>query len=126
MDLVREVDYAIAYSFKYSERPGTPAAEMFGQVPEDVKNERLQALQALLREQQTRFNHSKIGETIPVLVTGTGRIEGQMHGGSPWLHSVDFYGAPELSGQIVDVAIGGATMSSLSGTLTKQSKEVAA
>lgn len=126
MDLVREVDYAIAYSFKYSERPGTPAAEMFGQVPEDVKNERLQALQALLREQQTRFNQSKIGETIPVLVTGTGRREGQMHGRSPWLQSVHFDGAPELSGQIVDVAIGGATMSSLSGTLTKQSKEVAA
>ncbi len=126
MDLVREVDYAIAYSFKYSERPGTPAAEMFGQVPEDVKNERLQALQALLREQQTRFNQSKIGETIPVLVTGKGRREGQMHGRSPWLQSVHFDGAPELSGQIVDVAIGGATMSSLSGTLTKQSKEVAA
>jgi len=126
MDLVREVDYAIAYSFKYSERPGTPAAEMFGQVPEDVKNERLQALQALLREQQTRFNTSKIGQTIPVLVTGTGRRDGQMHGRSPWLQSVHFDGAPELSGQIVDVAIAGATMSSLSGDLTKPSKEVAA
>ncbi len=126
MDLVREVDYAIAYSFKYSERPGTPAAEMFGQIPEDVKNERLQALQALLREQQTRFNQSKISQTIPVLVTGTGRRDGQMHGRSPWLQSVHFDGAPELSGQIVDVAIGGATMSSLSGALAKQPKEVVA
>ena len=126
MDLVRDVDYAIAYSFKYSERPGTPAAEMFGQIPEDVKNERLQALQALLREQQTRFNQSKIGQTIPVLVTGTGRRDGQMHGRSPWLQSVHFDGAQELSGQIVDVAIAGATMSSLAGALAKQSKEVAA
>ena len=126
MDLVREVDYAIAYSFKYSERPGTPAAEMFGQVPEDVKNERLQALQALLREQQTRFNKSKIGQTIPVLVTGTGRQEGQMHGRSPWLQSVHFDGAADLSGQIVDVSIVGATMSSLSGELPAKSKEVAA
>ena len=92
MDLVREVDYAIAYSFKYSERPGTPAAEMFGQVPEDVKNERLQALQALLREQQTAFNASKSAKQFRYLVTGKGRKEGQMHGRSPWLQAVHFDG----------------------------------
>ena len=126
MDLVREVDYAIAYSFKYSERPGTPAAEMFGQVPEDVKNERLQALQALLREQQTRFNASKIGQTIPVLVTGTGRKDGQMHGRSPWLQAVHFDAAPDLVGQIVDVSIEGASLNSLSGALPGQTAEVAA
>ncbi|MEP1144614.1 MAG: tRNA (N6-isopentenyl adenosine(37)-C2)-methylthiotransferase MiaB [Henriciella sp.] len=126
MDLVREVKYAIAYSFKYSERPGTPAAEMFGQVPEDVKNERLQALQKLLREQQTDFNVSKIGETVPVLITGEGRRDGQLHGRSPWLQSVHFNGKAELIGQIVDVEIEDATMSSLSGTRVGASKEVAA
>ena len=76
MQLVRDVNYAVAYSFKYSQRPGTPAAEMFGQVPEDVKDVRLQALQKLLRDQQTEFNESKIGQTVPVLVTGRGRLEG--------------------------------------------------
>jgi tRNA-2-methylthio-N6-dimethylallyladenosine synthase len=126
MDLVREVNYAIAYSFKYSERPGTPAAEMFGQVPEDVKNERLQALQALLREQQTAFNASKVGETVPVLVTGKGRKDGQMHGRSPWLQAVHFDGAPELVGQIIDVKIEGATLNSLSGVRAEESEEVAA
>ena len=126
MDLVRQVDYAIAYSFKYSERPGTPAAEMFGQVPEDVKNERLQALQALLREQQTRLNASKIGQTIPVLVTGKGRNAGQMHGRSPWLQAVHFDAAPDLVGQIIDVTIEGASLNSLSGVLPGQTAEVAA
>lgn len=126
MDLVREVNYAIAYSFKYSERPGTPAAEMFGQVPEEVKNERLQALQKLLREQQTDFNVSKIGETVPVLITGEGRRDGQLHGRSPWLQSVHFDGKADLIGQIVDVEIEDATMSSLSGRRAGASKEVAA
>ncbi|MCB4379861.1 tRNA (N6-isopentenyl adenosine(37)-C2)-methylthiotransferase MiaB [Synechococcus sp. MU1644] len=126
MDLVREVGYAIAYSFKYSERPGTPAAEMFGQVPEDVKNERLQALQALLREQQTAFNASKIGQTVSILVTGTGRNEGQMHGRSPWLQAVHFDGTEDLIGNIIDVEIVGASLNSLSGQLPGQSKEVAA
>ncbi|MEO0608446.1 MAG: tRNA (N6-isopentenyl adenosine(37)-C2)-methylthiotransferase MiaB, partial [Pseudomonadota bacterium] len=126
MDLVREVNYAIAYSFKYSERPGTPAAEMFGQVPEPVKNERLQALQKLLREQQTAFNASKIGETIPVLVTGKGRKDGQMHGRSPWLQAIHFDGREALAGQIIDVKVLGATLNSLSGELAKTAKEVAA
>ena len=117
MALVREVGYASAYSFKYSPRPGTPAADMFGQVPEEVKDERLQRLQALIREQQQAFNASKIGETVPVLVTGTGRMEGQMHGRSPWLQAVHFDGDVGMKGQIVDVEIIGASLNSLSGRL---------
>ncbi|MEM9054082.1 MAG: MiaB/RimO family radical SAM methylthiotransferase, partial [Pseudomonadota bacterium] len=124
MDLVRQVGYCIAYSFKYSERPGTPAAEMFGQVPEAVKNERLQALQALLREQQTAFNASKIGQTVPVLVTGKGRMPGQMHGRSPWLQAVHFDGTEDLSGQIIDVEIVGSSLNSLSGKLPQMADEV--
>ncbi|WP_300391143.1 tRNA (N6-isopentenyl adenosine(37)-C2)-methylthiotransferase MiaB [Henriciella sp.] len=115
MDLVREVGYAIAYSFKYSPRPGTPAADMFGHVPEEVKNERLQRLQALLREQQGEFNASKIGQTIPVLVTGKGRNQGQMHGRSPWMQAVHFDAPGHLIGQIVDVKVVGATLNSLAG-----------
>ncbi|MEO1100384.1 MAG: tRNA (N6-isopentenyl adenosine(37)-C2)-methylthiotransferase MiaB [Pseudomonadota bacterium] len=125
MNLVREVNYAVAYSFKYSPRPGTPAADMFGQVPEDVKDERLQRLQALLRDQQTAFNTSKIGETLPVLITGRGRMEGQVHGRSPYQQSVHFDGPEALIGQIVDVRIEGATMSSLSGVLANASEAAA-
>ncbi|MEO1027877.1 MAG: tRNA (N6-isopentenyl adenosine(37)-C2)-methylthiotransferase MiaB [Pseudomonadota bacterium] len=117
MELVREVNYAIAYSFKYSERPGTPAADMFGQVPEDVKNERLQRLQALLREQQTAFNASKIGQILPILVTGKGRLEGQMHGRSPYMQAVHFQAPDSVMGQIVDVEITRASLNSLSGEL---------
>ena len=119
MQLVRDVNYAIAYSFKYSQRPGTPAAEMFGQVPEEVKDARLQALQKLLREQQTAFNESRIGRTVPVLVTGRGRMEGQAHGRSPWMQAVHFDGPEELTGEIVDVKITGASLNSLSGELVR-------
>lgn len=119
MDLVREIGYCIAYSFKYSERPGTPAAEMFGQVPDEVKTERLHRLQALLWEQQTAFNTSKIGETVPVLVTGKGRMPGQVAGRSPWLQSVYFEGDDSLIGQIADVEINHATQNSISGILAR-------
>ena len=119
MQLVRDVNYAIAYSFKYSPRPGTPASEMFGQVPEEVKDARLQALQKLLREQQTAFNQSKVGETIPVLITGKGRQDGQIHGRSPWLQAIHFNGPTSLIGQIVDVQVTGATLNSLAGELVQ-------
>jgi tRNA-2-methylthio-N6-dimethylallyladenosine synthase len=115
MQLARDIDYAIAYSFKYSARPGTPATEMHGHVSEAVKDERLQALQALLRDQQTAFNRSQVGKTLPVLVTGKGRIPGQMHGRSPYLQSVHFEGPETLVNSIVDVKIVSATMSSLTG-----------
>ena len=119
MQLVRDTKFAVAYSFKYSQRPGTPASEMHGQVPEDVKDARLQALQSLLMQQQTDFNLSKIGQTVSVLVTGRGKLKGQAHGRSPWMQSVHFDGAEDLTGQIVDVAIDHATMSSLSGELVR-------
>ncbi|MBA4225369.1 MAG: tRNA (N6-isopentenyl adenosine(37)-C2)-methylthiotransferase MiaB [Hyphomonas sp.] len=119
MQLVRDIGYAIAYSFKYSSRPGTPAAEMHGHVSEAVKDERLQALQALLRQQQTEFNASQIGKSLPVLVTGKGRNPGQMHGRSPYLQAVHFEGPESLNGQIVDVKIVGASLNSLTGELAR-------
>jgi len=117
MNLVREVNYAIAYSFKYSPRPGTPAADMFGHVPDNVATERLHALQALLWEQQRAFNASKVGQTIPVLVTGKGRLDGQMHGRSPWQQAVHFDAPASTYGQIVNVKIVGATLNALAGEL---------
>ena len=125
MKLVERIDYAAAYSFKYSRRPGTPAADMFAQVPEDVKDERLQRLQALLREQQTRFNQSQIGKTIPVLVTGKARNEGQMAGRTPYLQATHFECAEDLTGQIVDVTIEKATLNSVGGRLTSVTEPVA-
>ena len=115
MSLVREVGYAIAYSFKYSARPGTPAADMFGHVPDEVATERLHRLQDLLWEQQRAFNASKIGHTIPVLVTGKGRLDGQMHGRSPWQQAVHFDAPASTMGQIVDVKVVGATLNALAG-----------
>ena len=115
MDLVRQTGFATAYSFKYSRRPGTPAAEMFGQVPEDVKNTRLQALQALLRDQQTAFNASQIGQTLDVLVTGKGRQPGQVHGRSPYQQAVHFNGPVELIGEIASVHVVDSSLNSLTG-----------
>ena len=125
MALVRAVGYASAYSFKYSRRPGTPAAEMLGQVPEEVKDARLQALQALLMEQQVAFNASKVGTTVPVLVTGRGRHAGQMLGKSPWLQSVHFDGPDSLTGQIVEVVIVAAGRNSLTGELPGGARKAA-
>lgn len=117
MQLARDVGYAIAYSFKYSSRPGTPAAEMHGHIPEALKDERLQALQALLREQQTGFNAQQIGRTLPVLVTGRGRNPGQLHGRSPYLQAVHFEGRETFIGSLVDVRIRGASLNSLTAEL---------
>ena len=115
--LVRAVGFASAYSFKYSRRPGTPAAEMLGQVPEEVKDARLQALQALLMEQQVAFNASRLGMLTDVLVTGPGRHPGQMLGRSPWMQSVHFDGPAGLAGRIVPVRIVAAGRNSLTGEL---------
>ena len=83
MHMVEAIGYAQAYSFKYSPRPGTPAANMADQVPDDVKSERLQRLQSLLRDQQTTFNASCVGVTMPVLFEKPGRHADQIVGRSP-------------------------------------------
>ncbi|MDE2356121.1 MAG: tRNA (N6-isopentenyl adenosine(37)-C2)-methylthiotransferase MiaB [Alphaproteobacteria bacterium] len=115
LSLVREVGYASAYSFKYSRRPGTPAAALPRQVPEEVKSERLQRLQALLSAQQNAFNLAQVGRVLPVLVEKVGRRGGQMIGRSPYLQAVHFQAEPDQAGQILAVEILEAHANSLAG-----------
>jgi len=118
--LVRAAGYAQAYSFKYSPRPGTPAAASTQQVPEEVKDARLQALQALLLSQQAAFNAACAGKTMKVLFETFGRKEGQALGRSPYLQPVHVEGAAGLIGQIVEVKIEEVLPNSLKGALLHQ------
>lgn len=113
--VVESVHYASAFSFKYSPRPGTPAAEHQTQVPEDVKSERLARLQALLQTQQLRFNQSKVGQTMQVLLERDGRRDGQLIGKSPYMQSVVVNEALHLRNRLVDVRITAGHANSLNG-----------
>ncbi len=117
MQLVRDVEFSAAFSFKYSERPGTPAADRKNQVPESVKNERLQALQALIMDQQTAFNRATVGREVEVLFEKTGRHPGQIGGKSPYLQPVHVEGPASLIGHIARVKITGVSSNSLAGSL---------
>jgi tRNA-2-methylthio-N6-dimethylallyladenosine synthase len=120
--LVREAGFAQAFSFNYSARPGTPAATAPDQVSEAEKDDRLQQLQALLRQQQAAFNRSRVGLTVPVLFTGPGRHPGQVAGRSPWLHPVHATGPATLIGTETPVTIAAAHPNSLSATLPEQER----
>jgi tRNA-2-methylthio-N6-dimethylallyladenosine synthase len=120
--IVREIRYASAYSFKYSPRAGTPAAEISDQVPEEVKSDRLQRLQALITVQMQAFNAACVDLTLPVLVEKPGRKPGQLIGRSPYLQAVSFDGEKRRPGEMVNVLITGTHSNSLAG----QIKQVAA
>lgn len=113
MNLVRAVNYAQAYSFKYSTRPGTPGADLPDHVAEEVKTERLARLQALLLEQQQTFMQSMIGKTIDLLLEKPGRMPGQLIGRSPWLQSVNVDAKSSQIGDIIQVRITAAGPNSL-------------
>jgi tRNA-2-methylthio-N6-dimethylallyladenosine synthase len=117
LSLVRLVGYAQSFSFKYSARPGTPAAAAGKQVPDDVKNSRLQALQALLGAQQDEFNAACAGRVLSVLFEKPGRKEGQAVGRTPYLQPVHVDGAASLIGRIADVRIDAVLPNSLKGVL---------
>jgi tRNA-2-methylthio-N6-dimethylallyladenosine synthase len=119
LDLVREVNYAQAYSFKYSPRPGTPAAGEEEQLPEEVKSERLQRLQALLNEQQLVFNASCEGRIMKVLLDRRGRRQGQLVGRSPYLQSVVVSAPESVFGAIVPVKVLRGGANSLDGELVE-------
>ncbi|WP_268810792.1 tRNA (N6-isopentenyl adenosine(37)-C2)-methylthiotransferase MiaB [Tistlia consotensis] len=103
--LVSDVGYAQAYSFKYSTRPGTPAAAVEEQVPDPVKAERLAMLQQLLGAQQLAFNQASVGRRLPVLLERAGKHAGQLAGRSPYMQSVTLEAPPRLLGRIAEVEI---------------------
>ena len=120
LKLVDEVRYAAAFSFKFSARPGTPAATMENQVAPEVMDERLQRLQAALDRHRLSFNQASVGKRCEVLVERRGKLPAQWLGKSPWLQSVHFSG-PEAKdtaiGDIVRVMLAEAGPNSLSGRL---------
>ncbi|NQU55961.1 MAG: tRNA (N6-isopentenyl adenosine(37)-C2)-methylthiotransferase MiaB [Rhodospirillales bacterium] len=124
--LVKDIGFVQAYSFKYSPRPGTPAAGFEGQIDEAVKSERLAILQGALNDQQLAFNKSCIGRVMPVLLDRPGRNAGQIVGRSPYMQPVHVTAPAEMFATIVDLRIDEATANSLAGTLCLNRKENAA
>ena len=117
LGLVRAVGFAQAFSFKYSKRPGTPAAVREDQVPEAVKIERLAAMQALLSEQKSRFNAGFAGGAVEVLFEKHGRHPGQLAGRSPWLQAVHADAPANLLGTIATVRVAAVEPNSLACVL---------
>ncbi len=117
LQVVREVGYASAFTFKYSIRPGTPGASMDNQVPEASKTERLARLNDLITTQMRDFGRSVVGRTLPVLIDKPGRNPGQVGGRSPYLQAVHMEGPTRLIGEIVPVEIVAAGNNSLTGKI---------
>jgi len=112
--IVDAVRYASAYSFKYSPRPGTPAATMEDQIPRDIMDDRLQRLQERINQHRLAFNRSKVGVHTKVLIERKGKLPGQMIGRSPWLQSVHVE-ADAQPGDIVSVTLVAAGPNSMTG-----------
>ena len=119
LKIVDGVRYAAAYSFKYSPRPGTPAAAMEDQIPREIMDDRLQRLQSKINEHQLAFNRSKVGRDTQVLIERSGKLPGQMIGKSPWLQSVHVETAAQ-AGEIVDVTLVAAGPNSMSGAVRQE------
>lgn len=125
MALVRDVGFVQAYSFKYSPRPGTPAADMTDQIPEDVKSARLQELQDELNRQQIAFNETCVGREMPVLFDRLGGRDGQLVGRSPFMQAVHAELSADYLGEIVNVMIDRAKPNSLSAVVSTKREAVA-
>jgi tRNA-2-methylthio-N6-dimethylallyladenosine synthase len=117
--IVDEVRYATAYSFKYSPRPGTPAAGMEDQIPREIMDERLQRLQERINSHQLAFNRSKVGTDSEVLIERKGKLPGQMIGRSPWLQSVHVETSAQ-PGDIVGVTLVAAGPNSMTGAVRQK------
>ncbi|MFN3592514.1 MAG: hypothetical protein ACK4TG_10045, partial [Thermaurantiacus sp.] len=126
--LVEAIGYAQAFSFKYSPRPGTPAAELEDQIPDEVKGARLQQLQAVLGRQQQAFNAASSGKRCEVLLERRGRLPGQWIGKSPWLQSV-VVSPPAAglvaAGDMVQVELGRPGPNSIEGLMDFQRERAA-
>ncbi len=116
LDLIKSVGYGMAFSFKYSTRPGTPAAEKL-QLPDEVMDERLQRVQALITAQQRATQQAMVGRVVNVLFEKPGRMPGQMTGKSDYLHAVHADGPVSVAGQIRAVRITGSSTNSLAGVI---------
>jgi tRNA-2-methylthio-N6-dimethylallyladenosine synthase len=120
LQLVRDIGYATAFSFKYSKRPGTPASTLRKQIPEEVKAARLSELQKLLLAQQYAFDDSQIGKTVPVLFEKKGRELRQLMGRTPYLQPVHVETDACLIGAMAQVTITRRTANSLHGVLAEE------
>jgi len=120
LDLIEQVGFCGAFSFKYSPRPGTPGAEMADQIDEDIKSERLQRLQAAIERHQAAFNRSCLHRRVDVLFERPGRHPGQLVGRSPYLQPVQATAPATLIGEIAAVTIVEIGSNSLFGTLASQ------
>jgi tRNA-2-methylthio-N6-dimethylallyladenosine synthase len=117
LNLVRDIGYATAFSFKYSKRPGTPASTLRKQIPDDVKTARLDALQKLLLAQQYAFDDSQIGKSLPVLFEKRARGAKQLMGRTPFLQPVHVEADAARIGRLGEVKITHRTANSLHGVL---------
>ena len=115
LDIVDKVQYIQAFSFKYSPRPGTPAALMPGQIPEKIKKERLEILQNLLFDYQLHFNNQCVGKTMPVLFEQKGRHKGQFIGRTPYMQNLHAELPADCLNHIINIKVTGATTNSLTG-----------
>jgi tRNA-2-methylthio-N6-dimethylallyladenosine synthase len=120
LKLVETVGFTSSYVFSYSMRPGTPAANMVEQVPEEVKYARMQRLMKTISTQQLRFNRRLVGTIQPVLIERLGRHEGQAIGKTPFMQSVVLENAVHRVGSLVDVAITEAYEFSVKGDIVEQ------
>ena len=116
LDLVDEIGFIGAYSFKYSARPGTPAAAIPGQVPDKIKSDRLKTLQRKLTASQAAFNSTTVGSKMPILLDGHGRYPGQLVGRSPYMQAVHVSAPTEQLGNIVNLRIEAAHPNSLAAS----------
>jgi tRNA-2-methylthio-N6-dimethylallyladenosine synthase len=123
--LVAQVGHASAYTFKYSPRPGTPAATMADQIAPAVMDDRLQRLQALINAQQLAFNAASVGRATTILLERKGKFDGQLIGKSPWLQSVHVFADGAVIGDMIDVTLESAGGNSLAGVAVNKELHVA-
>ena len=125
LSLVEQVGHASAFSFKYSPRPGTPAAGMADQIAPEVMDERLQRLQALINAQQAAFNAASVGRHTDILLERNGKLAGQLIGKSPWLQSVHIISPDAAIGDMISVELVSAGPNSLEGAVIQKERYAA-
>ena len=119
LQLIRDIGFTTSYSFKYSARPGTPAANMQGLIPEKVKDDRVQRIQKLLFAQHQDFNNATIGKTLDVLLDGYGNRENQLHGRTPYNQAIHIPTDRANFGKVMKVRVTNASATSLTGEITE-------